>query len=157
MILRTKSLVGRYVHVLSDDPALDQGAEDFEHRHKQAIETGNLDLLPLKNGERPLVWEFEHLSADATAWMFDRGRDGDHGRLMLHALALGLVGVRGLKDEAGQDARLTRRPDPKRGGFEAVVPDQLEQLVRDDQGHVLLTRISELGGRVVTELVPPQG
>ncbi len=177
MKIRTKSLVGRYVHVLSTDPALDlkrvelpedateadraaaeEARKDAVNAYRVAMETGDLSKLPLKPDAKPAIFEFTHLSADACAWLLDLGQaDEGNTRLSLHAIALGLVGIKGCRDEDGKLIQWTRKRNPARGGFEALTDELLMAVVTNEDGSPNLALILELGGRVAQQLVPRKG
>lgn len=156
MILKTKTLVGTYVHVLLTDPALDHEADGFVDAYRIAMDTGQLDKLPLKPGQQPLVWEFTQVGPDETAWLLDRAHHGQNG-FALDAVALALVKVRGLKNEKGEDAKLVRRFSARRGGFKAVDDDQLAALFSDEDGRYITRWVTALGARVTRELLPRNG
>lgn len=168
MQLKTRSVVGRYVHVLSTDPALNRGsdgdtAEAAKERevaanaYRVALETSDVSMLPLREGAQPTIYELTHLSADAGAWLIDQGQVEGNTRLSLHAVALALVGIKGALDEEGQPVKFTRKRNAQRGGFLALEDDLLDAIVRTEDGRMNIQLIRELGGRVARELVPRNG
>lgn len=156
MILKTRSVVGKYVHVLSTDPALEREAPGFADAYRIAMETGALDKLPLKPGERPVVWKFAQLGPDETSWLLDRAARGENG-YALDAVALALVEVAGVQTEDGEDLKLTRKSQGRRSGFKAVDADQLAALFTDDEGGYRAKWVSELGNRIAEALLPRNG
>lgn len=159
MIVRTQSLAGEYVHVDEEDPAIDQSGAEWRLAYTRALELGELGSLPLRaGGESPVVWRFRHLSAEEIAWAVDRVAPGKNNLSSnLDLLALALVGVRGVKTEDGQQLELKRARDPRRNGFEAVKPEQLDMLLRDENGFLDTGRLIRLSNRVWADIIPPQG
>lgn len=141
--LKTKSLVGPYEHVLRDDPALDQKADGFDEAYARALETGDFAPVPRHAGAEPVVWKLRHLKA--AEWRFVQDVSGRFGlnSACLEAVALALLSVKGI------ELRVERSPSASRRGFEAVIPEQLEQL----DGDV----VNELGFRVIGEQGPRKG
>lgn len=159
MIVRTQSLAGDYVHVDVEDPALDQGVDGWRQRYDRALELSDLAGLPLKEGAEPVVWKFRQLTADEIAWTVDRANAaGGTGMTMnLDTVALALVGVEGVQDEKGKPFVLARVRDQVRGGFMAVKREQLDALLRDDEGRMDGQRLSRLANRVWGETSPRRG
>lgn len=170
MQIRTKSLVGKYVHVLSTDPALelepvgDTDAETAKLRaeaveaYRLAIESGDLDKLPVKDGEKPTVWELTHLTSDAASWLLDQGSTEGNLRLSLHAIAMAVAGIRGgVKDEDGKTVPFKRAPRSSRSGFLALPDELVNALTTTDDGRLNVPLIQELGGRIAKQLLPRNG
>lgn len=175
MQIRTKSLVGKYLHVLSTDPALDlkpipeglQGEElaaaekartEAIEAYRLAMETGKLEKLPVRDGEQPTVWELTHLTSDAGAWLLDQGSTEGNLRLSLHAFAMAVAGVKGgVKDEDGKAVAFKRAPRSSRAGFLALPDELVNALTTTDDGRLNVALIQEIGGRVAKELVPRNG
>lgn len=156
-VLKTKTLAGKYEYVLSTDPALDQKADGFADAFRIAVETGKTDGLPLKDGQRPTVFELTHLGPDASGWLLDQGATEGNHRMSLHGIALALVGIKGALDEEGKPVQWKRRRNPERGGFVALDDAQLEAVVADENGATNWPLVSELGGRIGKQLFPRKG
>jgi hypothetical protein len=142
--LKTKTLVGPYEHVLRDDPALDQKAAGFQEAYDRAIETGDFSKVPRADGQEPAVWTLRHLTAQQWRFVQDVHDRVGLNSALLEAFALGLVEVKGVPG-----FELERAPDPKRRGWEAVRPEQLEQFTGE--------LVNEIGGRAVAEKNPRNG
>jgi hypothetical protein len=157
---KTNTIIGDYCHVAASDPALDQEAEGFEDLYRRSVETGDLSLLPRKEGAEPVVWRFRHLSAAEGAWLADEAQSGGSTLLCLNAAALALVAVEGPKEDDGRPVKVARRGRPLPGSrpmtFVAVAAEQLDELVRRD-GRLDVTLLAELGSRVLDELTPRSG
>lgn len=170
MQLKTKTLVGKYVHVLTTDPALElepTGATDEETEklraaavdaYRVAVETGQIDKLPLREGETPTIWELTHLSSDAASWLLDQYHQEGNLRLSLHAIALAVAGIKGgAKDEDGKPVVFKRAPRASRGGFPALADELVHALTVNEDGSLNTALIRELGGRIAKQLSPRNG
>jgi hypothetical protein len=159
LIVRTKSLAGEYVHVDELDPAMDQEAPDWRRKYDRALELGEVETIPRRDGMSPVVWRFRHLSADEIAWLVDRAAALGPGSLALalDVLALALVGAAGVQTEDGKPYVLERERDARRAGFMALKREQLDMLLRDDEGRMDARRLGRLAGRVWSELNPRNG
>lgn len=158
MIVRTQSLAGNYVHVDEEDPALDKAEESWRQRYDRAIEVSDLAGLPIKDGEKPTVWKFRHLTSDEAAWLADvPARGGGSVTMCLDALALALVGIDGAKDENGRPFTVPRARDPERRGFTAVKKTALDAILRTEDGRINMSLAKRLGDRVLLENFPPNG
>lgn len=158
MVIRTKALAGEYVHVDEEDPALDREVDNWRHRYDRALELSDVASLPLKNGTPPVVWRFRQWTPDEVAWLIDHETRGQ-GRAQrnLDAIAIALVGVDGVKDEAGKTVALERERDQARGGFLAAKREQLNALLSDDRGRAQMRLVGRLADRVWAELSPRNG
>lgn len=141
--LKTKSLVGPYEHVLRDDQALDQKAEGFDAAYERALETGDFQDVPRRQGLEPAVWTLRHLSEPE--WRFVQDISGRFGlnSACYEAVALSLMGAKGVALD------VERAPAASRRGFLSVIPEQMEQLAADV--------VNELGFRVIGERGPRKG
>lgn len=177
MQLKTKSLFGKYVHVLSTDPALNfdpvdlgedptdaereeaaKAREDAVGAYKLALDSSDLGKLPLREGKTPTVWELTHLSSDAASWLLDQGGTEGNLRLSLHAIAMAVAGIKGgVKDEDGKLVPFKRAPRASRGGFLALPDDLVHALTTNEDGSLNVPLIKELGGRIARQLVPRNG
>jgi hypothetical protein len=70
------SLMSRFTHILSSDPALDKDAEGFKEAYERFLETGAKP--PIKNGEEPTVFHLEPLK-DAELDAATRGQLANGG------------------------------------------------------------------------------
>lgn len=108
-------------HVWTEDPALDKEAEGFAAKWRKFLETGNVDELPLKNGQRPTVFRLASLKREAVLQLSDivhadvkslvrAGNDRVIGlaffRSFEAAVSRGLVGVQNFTDDAGRPVSL---------------------------------------------------
>lgn len=155
-------------HVWSRDPALDTKAEGFAEAWKKFLATGDLALLPLKNGARPVVWTLaslkrEHkihalsdLAAEKTRMLYRAGGglEGIVGLSFLrgtdYLVSVGLTGVRGLQDETGRPVEFLKNEKPG----QPLAPETMEKL------HLFgMHFINELGFRVleISEPDPTSG
>lgn len=141
--LKTKSLTGEYVHVLKDDQALDQKADGFDAAYKRALETGDFSAVPRSQGLEPAIWKLRHLTEPE--WRYVQDVSGRYGlnSACYEAVALSLLGVKGV------DLDIERTPASSRRGFPSVLPEQMEQLTADV--------VNELGFRVIGERGPRNG
>lgn len=157
MRIRTQSLVGNYVHIDEHDPAIDRDVPQWGKLYERAIESGDISIIPLKNGttEPPTIWTFRHLTAEQYGWVTDTARTGGAGGMFFNALALALVGVKNVTDEAGREVAIEREPSLKLNGWQAVKTDQLNALLADEEGKPDPQRVTRLGARVMSDRVPP--
>ena len=56
LIFEPQNLTEDFSHIYSGDPALDKTGEDWQAAYDKAHETGDVKLLPLKEGEEPSVF-----------------------------------------------------------------------------------------------------
>ena len=162
MIVRTSSLAGEYVYIDERDPALDTPHESkmdaWREQYDRAMEQGDIASLPLKNGNRPVLWRFRHLTADEIVWIVDRvanTRAQMTGNLDI--VALSLISVVGATTEQGQPFELKRAPDPTRNGFSTVDRSCLDAILRGEDGRFDGALLSRLANRVWRELSPRNG
>jgi hypothetical protein len=174
MHLRTDTLAGEYDFVRLRDPAWvapeeperkpdesdaewaareeawTKEAQAFADAYNRGRETGDFSKMPTKEGAKPAVWRFRHLSAKQRAWIRDQHQVKGPYELALDAVALALVGVTGHAGADGQPLVIERRKDPDRRGWMAVAEEQLVWL---DASAGLL----ELGNAVFATLLPRSG
>lgn len=164
MQIKTRTLVGEYEFIRSNDPAfandpLREGETPDAHEERQkawmaayelASETGDFSALPLKEGKTPAVWRLRHLSSKQRAWMRDRYSQVGFHLLALDAVALSLVGVSGADGPGGQPFDVKREKDPERHGWLAVCEEQMAWL--GDNTELLVA----LGTRAIQDLGSPR-
>lgn len=108
MITAKKTLVERYRHIYSEDPALDTSVEDFTDRFRVYMETGDESKLPLREGEKPTHWILRQLRGRARArlqWALEQYTSEQSTipmPVLLEAARLALVGVEDSVDDEGE-------------------------------------------------------
>lgn len=158
MRVKTASLIGEYVHVDSEDPAIDRSSDKWEHDYQIAMDTGDLSVLPLKNGstEPPVLWRFRHLTTRELAWLSDSAARG-MSTTMVNAVALALVGVTNVTDEKGKPVEVKRQRSLDLNGWQAVNEDILTSLLADEEGRPDSNRAIRLGTRIMADGIPRRG
>lgn len=73
------SLAKPYTHVFSQDPAIDQDHEDFDH--EQWVKTGDPKYHPMKNGVNAVEFKIRHLSEHERALVYDMQQSAHGGQL----------------------------------------------------------------------------
>ncbi|HMG21787.1 MAG TPA: hypothetical protein VK607_10735 [Kofleriaceae bacterium] len=160
MRVKTQSLVGEYWHVDEDDPAIDKSEPKWRAAFERALETGDLNALPLKNGasDPPAIFRLRHLSAREYRWLldYDARREGVN-EMMWEAVALALIGVRGVTDQDGRPLELERGRFPGCGSWQSAKPEQVNALMADEDGRYEADRLNRLAERVLVDTAPRKG
>lgn len=136
MRLKAPTLVESYEYIYSGDDALDSSVADFEKRHEEAMLSGDLAQLPIRQGQSAVVWKLRHLSGIPRRRLRDMmsadRRSGDviSWATVYHACRFALEGVDGLLNERNQPVTISHYPERESWGGEPCVTKECMEWLR---------------------------
>lgn len=151
IVLTPQTLVEDWVHVYSNDPALNQDVENFAEVYERWTETGTEDDLKslTREGQRPTYWKLRHPRGKLREQISDAIKLKDNGvpsnETLFDACRLCLIGADGL----GGDDLLQYVHDPATK-LKMLSDDSMALLQTIDGGKL----VYELGVAAIMKLVP---
>lgn len=141
-MLRSHTLVADYEFISQFDDAVDRTVDDFEHRW-QMYRDGAADC-PLIAGVEPTRFTLRHITSTERVYLLELHSGGEHG-LMVAAAAMALVGIKGMRDEAGKPLEAKRE-------FTEVGPLRIQHATRETMDRLPVDVILEIGSVVLERM-----
>ena len=160
MIIKPPSLVDKYSHVYSGDPALDVDADGYAEAHKRFLDSGDkVHLDPfVKAGQELTVWELKPINGRAKRTVrkymgdcFDKDGVCTDTEILWVSCALAVTGVDGLYDDRGKAASLVWHRD-KETRLKCVTDESMDVLEQLDDGAL----VNEIGYRALAQMFASQ-
>ncbi len=100
------TLVKQFDYICQIDPALDTDTPGFEDLWRQYTEQGNADILPLRAGQQPTVWQLRHVIGKAQELLLGElhAAQEDDSKVMAamyNCCRYAVVGARNFVDDKG--------------------------------------------------------